>query len=51
MKSLKKMNFAGMVLLAFLFMISCDKNESTDPVDDQFAQEETFETADLQGQR
>lgn len=47
MKSLKKMNFAGIVLLAFLFLISCDKDETTDPGDDQIAQEETFETADL----
>lgn len=48
MKSLKKMNFAGIVLLAFLFFVSCDKDESTDVGDDQFAQEESFETADLQ---
>lgn len=48
MKSLKKMNFAGIVLLALMFMVSCDKDASTDQVDDQIAQDETFETADLQ---
>ena len=48
MKSLKKMNVAGIMLLASLLFISCDKDESTDSVGDEFAQEETFETADLQ---
>ncbi len=48
MKSLKKMNFAGWMLLATLLFISCDKDGSTDPVSDDLAQEETFETSDLQ---
>ena len=47
MKSLKKMNFAGIMLLATLLFVSCEKDESTDPVGDELAQEETFETADL----
>ena len=48
MKSLKKMNIAGIMLLATLLFISCEKDESTDSVSEEFAQEETFETADLQ---
>ena len=48
MKSLKKMNIAGIMLLATLLFISCEKDESTDSLGDEFAQEETFETADLQ---
>ena len=48
MKSLKKMNIAGIMLLATLLFISCEKDESTDSASDEFAQEETFETADLQ---
>ena len=48
MKSLKKMNFAGVAFLALLMLVSCDKDETSDPVDDQTAQEESFETADLQ---
>ena len=46
MKSLKKMNFAGIMLLATLLFVSCDKDESTDPVNDELSQE-TFETSDL----
>ena len=48
MKSLKKMNFAGLVLLATLTIISCEKDESSDPVDEQITQGESFETSDLQ---
>lgn len=48
MKSLKKVNFAATLLMAFFMFVACDKDESTDVVEDQLAQEETFETADLQ---
>lgn len=48
MKSLKKMNFAGIMFLAILLFVSCNKDESTVAGDNQFAQEESFETADLQ---
>lgn len=48
MKSLKKMNFTGLVLLATLLIISCDKDSSSEEVvDEQITQEESFETADL----
>ncbi len=48
MKSLKRMNFAVTLLMAFFMFVACDKDESTDSVEDQLAQEETFETAELQ---
>ncbi len=48
MKCTKKMKFAGLSLLALLFIVSCDKDSSTDPVQEQLVQDETFETADLQ---
>ena len=48
MKCLKKLKFAGLSLLALLFIVSCDEDSSSDPVEEQLAQEESFETADLQ---
>ncbi|MEN8788303.1 MAG: hypothetical protein ABF293_10225 [Flavobacteriaceae bacterium] len=48
MKCLKKMKFAGLSLLALMFIVSCDQDSSSDPVEEQLVQEETFETADLQ---
>ena len=44
MKSLKKMNFAGAVLLATLMFISCEKEESPEVINE----EQTFEVVDLQ---
>ena len=48
MKSLKKMNIAGIALLAILFLVSCEKDETNDSAGDDFAAQESFETADLQ---
>ncbi len=48
MKCLKKMKFAGLSLLALVFIVSCENDSSSDPVEEQLAQDETFETADLQ---
>ena len=48
MKCLKKMNFTGLVLLATILIVSCDNDESSDPIDEQVTQEESFETAELQ---
>jgi hypothetical protein len=48
MKCLKKMKFAGLSILALVFIVSCDQDSSSDPVEEQLAQEETFDTADLQ---
>lgn len=44
MKRLKKMNFAGAVLLASLMFISCEKEESPEVINE----EQTFEVAELQ---
>ena len=44
MKCLKKMNFAGVVLMAGLMFISCEKEESPEVINE----EQTFEVADLQ---
>ncbi|MEY8019589.1 hypothetical protein AB8P51_02060 [Muriicola sp. SD30] len=41
-KSLKTLNYAGVVLLATTLLISCDKEEST-----PFVEQETFEVAEL----
>ena len=44
MKSLKKMNLAGVMLLATLLFISCEKEESPEVINE----EQTFEVAELQ---
>ncbi len=44
MKSLKKMNLAGVMLMATLLFISCEKDESPDVS----GEEQTFEVAELQ---
>ena len=44
MKRLKKMNFAGVMLMATLLFVSCEKDESPEIIEE----EQTFEVADLQ---
>ncbi len=44
MKSLKKMNLAGVMLMATLLFISCEKEESPEVINE----EQTFEVAELQ---
>lgn len=44
MKRLKKMNFAGVMLMASLLIISCEKDSSPEVINE----EETFEVAELQ---
>lgn len=44
MKCLKKMNFAGLALMAVLFIVSCEKNETSEEI----VEEQTFEVAELQ---
>ncbi len=44
MKRLKKMNFAGAMLLATLMFVSCEKEESPEVINE----EQTFEVVDLQ---
>ncbi|MCE2614231.1 hypothetical protein LVD13_14750 [Flavobacteriaceae bacterium D16] len=44
MKRLKKMNFAGVMLMATLLFVSCEKDESPEIIQE----EQTFEVADLQ---